>query len=306
MNGLPRIISFSGRKGSGKSLLTQFLQYKYNYKIINFADELKQLTCLLFNISSTELENSKDKLNPDIETYMQKNHEKICSIIHDETSIDIHFIQDVLCRSKINSIRSFLQIVGTDIIRSYNPDWHIDKIKNRINSHNRYCFSDTRFLNEKNFIENLNGECYFILRPNNLNVSQHLSETQLTWKEFNMNNILINNVSKEGFQENFNKILLHLESTCNRYREYNKDCFYYLPDQRIYDIYLKHGVIKKDQYTCYLTLKNCSKYDYILFTLFLKTNSLENVELDLDKEYVIDKELYCDNPFIIENLKKFL
>ena len=57
---LPRIISFSGRKGSGKTELADVCS-KYSYQVIYFADNLKDIICKCLDISRDTLEKLKDK-----------------------------------------------------------------------------------------------------------------------------------------------------------------------------------------------------------------------------------------------------
>ena len=59
LNKLPKILSFSGRKHSGKTELAKIC-IKYNYELINFADGLKELICNSLDISKEYLEEYKD------------------------------------------------------------------------------------------------------------------------------------------------------------------------------------------------------------------------------------------------------
>lgn len=190
---LPKIISFSGKKHSGKTELCK-VNEKYGYININFADELKKLVCNCLNISIKELEINKDKitnekyiLTPDNIHYISK-----------ETLIDINLIYDELYNKQFTSIRQILQFIGTDLIRKYSNNWHIDKIKNILknNPNNYYTISDTRFLNEKKLIDEFNGECWYIIRENQ-SYDTHVSENELSSLDFN--NIIYNNSNKNAF-----------------------------------------------------------------------------------------------------------
>ncbi len=188
---LPKIISFSGRKHSGKTELAKIC-LKYDYVLVNFADSLKDLVCDLLGITREYLEEHKDTIA--VQKY--KLDGKIAYIAN-ETDIDEQTV-GLFVLEPFNSIRSILQVIGTNLIRENNPLWHINKVKKQIleNPTKRFCIGDTRFLNEKMMIEELKGECWFIIRPNMFEISNHHSEIALKWPDFG-NNVIINNISKE-------------------------------------------------------------------------------------------------------------
>lgn len=190
---LPRIISFSGRKHSGKTELAKVC-LKYDYDIINFADSLKNLVCKLINVTRPFLEDHKDEVVRNM-----YDLSKCISLISNETNIEEHVVRACLEESpKFDSIRSILQVIGTNLIRKHNPCWHINKIRMVIleNPTKRFCIGDTRFKDEKIMIEELNGECWFIIRPNMFEFSNHTSEINLQWPDFE-SNVIINNIGKQ-------------------------------------------------------------------------------------------------------------
>jgi hypothetical protein len=305
----PRIISFSGRKGSGKSLLTLYLKNKYNYKIINFADELKNLICNILNISFHDLESKKDQLNDQLQNFINNNLESICDLLHNEICVEKDIIKQILLSQKISSIRTLLQLIGTDLIRYYNPEWHINKIKQKLNHNEYYCFGDTRFINEKAFIESLNGTCWFIIRPDNLNISNHISEINLRWSDFK-NNILINDTDKDTFELNFENALKYSnENVFIKYKDtFNIYRFHDIPHAYIYNLFLSYGVFEKENNQFYFTLKNCKNKDHFVFRKFLETNVFvyqKYNEFNVSECNEGDYVLKCKNPFIIENMKLY-
>ena len=58
-------------------------------------------------------------------------------------------------------------------------NWHINKIKEMINPDKKYVIEDVRFPNEKEMIEELGGENWFVVRPQLSNISHHISEESL-------------------------------------------------------------------------------------------------------------------------------
>lgn len=192
---LPRIIAFAGKKRSGKTLLANECK-KYGYNIINFADKLKEITCNVLNISNDHLDINKDIYQNDI--YI---NELSYNYIANEIGVSYLLIKEKLYKKKFNYYREILQFIGTDIIRDINKNWHLENIEKIIknNKNNLYCIGDLRFKNEKELIEELNGECWYIERENNSDNEnlQHLSENSLNKNDFN--NIIYNNKSKNDF-----------------------------------------------------------------------------------------------------------
>ena len=283
---LPRIISFSGRKGSGKTELANVCS-KYSYTVIYFADNLKDIICNCLDISRDTLEKIKDK-----EMVFDLSNKK--EYIAKELQIDTKNIGDL---SLFKSIREIMQILGTDIIRRYNPKWHINKTMMHLetNKDKKFCIGDCRFLNEKNMIEELGGECWYIIRPNQSNISNHVSETELNWTMFK-DKIIINTMGKKELIYNFDNYLYKRNKNIEiDYYEYNKlknNAFIYLNEKLVYLLGFFSGsnVFIKDNV---LTIEN----DNVL--------RLKYLQEELNNNYNINRinSINIYNPFIIENLK---
>ena len=283
---LPRIISFSGRKGSGKTELADVCS-KYSYQVIYFADNLKDIICKCLDISRDTLEKLKDK-------EMTFDLSNKTEYIAKELQIDTKDIGDL---SSFKSIREILQILGTDIIRRYNPNWHVNKTMMHLekNKDTKFCIGDCRFLNEKKMIENLGGECWFIIRPNQLNISNHISETQLNWSFFN-DKIIMNTMDKKDLIQKWVDYLqkrnmgIKIESfVSNKLRSQS---FLYLNENTVYllgffngsNVCIKHNV---------LIIEN----DNVLRLKYVKDELKSNYNIN----NINSISIY--NPFIIENLK---
>lgn len=196
------IIALSGRMHSGKSELAKICESN-GFKILKFADGLKNLICKLLYIDRDYLENNKELYKEYIISY---------EILSYELKIPIEYI---LAKRKSNiflSIREIMQFIGTDIIRNYIPDWHIQQLEKNIINGNSYCVDDLRFENEKKFIESISGESWYIMRTDNFLISNHKSETALTWKNFG-NNVIINNVTLNLLKKRWSKYIKNI--TCN-------------------------------------------------------------------------------------------
>ena len=129
------IIGFAGRARSGKSTLAQVLHNEEGYQILTIANYLKKLCCkLLGDISLTQLNELKNN-DTDI-TNLLKIDDNFIHIINEATGIGYEVIKNELINLPcgIPTVRAMLQIVGTDIIRKYYPDWHIIQLVNEIKS----------------------------------------------------------------------------------------------------------------------------------------------------------------------------
>ena len=201
------IISFSGRKESGKTELANICA-DYGYIKISFATALKKLVCFLLNLSSIDdLNQYKTKpIGKTIDDYM-------VGVISEETGIGVDFIKDVTKKITNESTgRDWLQVIGTDLIREKDPDWHVRKTFETMRHGKKYVIDDTRFPNELNALKEIGAECWFIIRNKTDNISNHKSETSLSYNDFDYN-VIVNNSTLEDFRKNWKCYLEYYEST---------------------------------------------------------------------------------------------
>ena len=189
-----KIISFSGRLRSGKTELATICE-KYGYEKLYFALPLKQLCADILDISIDGLNKAKNE-GTDIGL---KIDDCICTILSEETGIPLENVKDICYGKVLNNVREMLQFIGTDLIRKYNTNWHVNKMREMINPNKNYVIDDVRFPNELDLIRELGGDCWFIIRPKIDNVSNHESETALSWKDFG-NKVIVNDSSLELFK----------------------------------------------------------------------------------------------------------
>lgn len=198
-----RIIGFAGRKRSGKSMLAKGVkQNNPNTVIIAVADNLKILCAELLNVTVETLNKMKD----DGSVFYEKINGRWVSILNQHTGISDETIWEELGDKVFTNVREVLQVIGTDLIRKYTPNWHIDKTVERIKSideSNLVVIEDIRFPNEKREIENLGGEVFFVMRPKKFDVSNHPSETALKYTKFCSDAIIINDLPMEEMWKQF-------------------------------------------------------------------------------------------------------
>lgn len=197
------IIGFAGRKQSGKTTLAKTLQQEENAVIITIADFLKRLCCDLISMSYEELIEKKDNGY----TFDVTPDERWFKIINEKTGIDINSIRKELKGKHITTIRQLLQFIGTDVIRKYNENWHVQKMVEAIESYPKdklIVVDDVRFPNEREAILKRSGRVFFIVRSDVSNVSNHSSETALKWQDFNLKDIILNsNISLNVLKSQF-------------------------------------------------------------------------------------------------------
>ncbi len=193
------IIGFAGRKRAGKTSLSVYLTRIHEGTIVTIADALKNLCCDLLGFETIEeLNFYKDNgtsysFNPDKAPKWAKI---ICEQVFGEyTDEQYSEIVELLNGIYTYNVRELLQFVGTDIIRKYKPNWHVEKMVEAINNAptDLVCVDDVRFPNERNAIEDLGGTVFFVMRPDlSMDISNHESEVSLTWPLFEDNRIIFN------------------------------------------------------------------------------------------------------------------
>lgn len=297
-----KIIAFAGRARSGKSELAQLLKEKHNAKIITIANYLKYLCCDILQITYDELnklKNNKTILNlvPD---------ENWVDIINKQTGIDKKIVTDNLDDVIINDIRHMLQFIGTDIIRKYKPMWHVEKMMEDITngsvSYNLFAVDDVRFPNEKSAIEELGGECFFIVRPSTIKeATNHISEVSLLWKDFPYDKILINDVPIGFLKRNF------LRAYKNNFEKLN---WIFLSENEQYlCMNLEYGLSHKNE-ELFNSIKECIMNDTANMWFTPQNDkmakNLKDEVLGSCYEIGFDNSYMFYNPIIIENFKRFV
>lgn len=167
---MTKIIAFAGRKQSGKTTCSMFVQeYLGAAKIYNFADPLKRDICM--NILGL--------------TYNQCYGD----------DIDKNTPTDVFWNGKNLTAREVMQFVGTDLFRKMKQDVWASATINKIKKEQSpiAIIADCRFPNEVDAIKDIGG-LVIKLNRNPYN-SDHPSETALDAPEYNQENfdIVVNN-----------------------------------------------------------------------------------------------------------------
>ncbi len=285
------ILGLCGRLQSGKSEIAKICE-QYGYEKLYFALPLKQLCADLLDISIDELNKAKvERADIGVTIY-----EDMCQIISKETEIPLETVTKICYGVTIKDVRQMLQFIGTDLIRKYNTDWHVNRIRAMINKDKNYVLDDVRFPNEKKMIEELGGECWFIVRPTLDNISNHESETSLTWKDC-WNKIIINDTTLSNLQFKWETFISNYErSRAIRDKEFDRILENGFENEitplSIYDMMLLHKAF---------------------FTYVPKVYDKEKIKkitMNEDKSVFItyqdDSMEMVDNPLTVEDLKILL
>ena len=165
------IIGFAGRKRAGKTSLSKYLTEKHNGTIVTVADALKHLCCDLLGFDTIEELNTYKDKGTSWSFNKVKEAPQWAKIICEQvfggyTDEQYSEIVELLNGIYAYNVRELLQFIGTDIIRKFKPNWHVDKMVEAINNATTdlVCVDDVRFPNEREAIENLGGQVFFIMR----------------------------------------------------------------------------------------------------------------------------------------------
>lgn len=285
------VIGFAGRCRSGKTILSEVCE-KYGYQRLSFALPLKQLCADILDISIDELNRAKNENIP-IEITIGKD---VCEILSEETNIPIETTTEICDGKYLHTVRDMLQFIGTDYIRKYNSDWHVNRIREMIEDNGNYVIDDVRFPNEKRMIEQLGGDCWFVTRTTLDNVSNHESETSITWKDC-MNKVIVNNST-------LNELLFKWEIFMDNY---TRSCA--IRDEEFNKI-LENGLNENIASLSVLSVLMLSPSLFDYCPKDIEKNSVDTITMNEDKsvfiKYIDGSVEMIDHPLIIEDLKIYL
>ena len=289
-----RIIGLAGRMRSGKGSLADICE-KYGYKRLYFALPLKNICSKFLHVSIDELNRLKnEKIGIDVDFTNDA-----VDFFSEETDIPKEIVERVIKGRHVSSVRAMLQVIGTDLIRTFNMDWHVNKIRDMIEPNNKYVIEDIRFPNEKQLVEDLGGDNWFVVRPQINDVSHHISEESLKWQDFG-DKVIVNNKSLEYLEMTWENFLLNYERSTEVRQKY------------IVDISLK-GIDKwnghVDEAFTLLDSLFISPYYFQYERKELDRNMIKSFEINERNQAVIEygeSFIIIANPLVIEDLKLIL
>ena len=198
--------------------------------------------------------------------------------------------------------RHLLQYLGTDLVRSVLPNYWTGVIIGFLDAmepHNQFdvaIIADVRFPNEKAMVEELGGDCWFVIRTTIENVSNHESETSIKWNDC-WNKIIINDSTLSNLLFKWETFIDNYKHSCAiRDKEFNR--------------ILENG--STDMITP-LSIYDMLFLSKALFTYIPKTIEKDNVKsISMNEDhsvfitYADDSMELVENPLAIEELKLLL
>lgn len=184
------ILGLSGKALAGKDTVADYLLEKHNWtRKIGFATNLKVACMEVFNLTNYQVHTQEGKSSKfktpvifdkwilrDLITWMRKTH--------DVALEDVDY--DCILGVKLDSPRHILQFVGTEVMRYYAHNYHMEVVLWTIQQDERVVITDARFPNEIEGILSSDGYPVRINRPEHLRAkhgaalnSNHPSEIAL-------------------------------------------------------------------------------------------------------------------------------
>lgn len=298
------IIGLSGRKCSGKGEIANVLVKNFKFKRLYMAIPLKKIISELVGFEVNEKQETKTAI---VDKVLDENDIKLIS---QRIGVDENFIRTETQGVTFHTVRDMLQIIGTDVIRKYNPLWHINEVMKLIDNKSSYVIDDIRFPNEKKAIEEQGGDTWFIVRPLINDISNHISETSLQWQDFG-NKIIFNNIPLNALHKKWN--FAFTEIYLNNKGELRDKISKLLETESLKSLgkKLNYSANELIMYINNLMIPFPYLYEYERFKYYKDFPEKENKTLKIVKCSLTVKErnkrkILTSNPLTIENAKKFL
>ena len=184
------LIAFGYKAESGKDTASTYLKDKYGFKVLAFAENLKEFCFEHLGLSKEQLytqEGKATKLSTPI-VYDERVHGKLILWMRSYSPTTI--LDDgggALLGHVMNSPRDVVQFIGTDAMRKYNPNYHLECCFDRLVPGYDYVISDARFQNEVEGVIEKGGLCVELTRDSSIPGGQkntmHASEISLSgWR----------------------------------------------------------------------------------------------------------------------------
>lgn len=187
-----KIFSISGLKGSGKSTVANEL-FRQGYERRSFAGPMKDAVAALYGWDRELL----DEL-----AYKEAALDE--PVVWDSTTAAFlsgwfHLPVGALTQETrtYRTRREALQHIGTEVLRGYRDDFHVNLFEQSLHPNGLYAMDDARFPNELASLGNVGAEQVWVERPG-LTADGHASENSISKDDFEQ--VLHNDGTLEEFQ----------------------------------------------------------------------------------------------------------
>lgn len=192
------LVVVAGRKSSGKTTIADYLR-KAGYKRASFAGRLKRLTAAVYGWNEEDLWTDEGKEGL-LATPVEWGREEA-----DRLGCMIGASRPLVSTPRVFSRRrEALQYIGTDVLREYDPDFHVNSLREDISAGGRHVLDDCRFVNELQLCREMGCLATYVVRPSWFDYSNHRSETELRRRHFR--NIIVNDAGIEDLIAHFDNL----------------------------------------------------------------------------------------------------
>ena len=153
-------------------------------------------------------------------------NQDLCNRFADAFNVDRQFFGDIMLGKEIHSVRELLQTIGTDVLRTYDSEWHVHPLIKLVIAYDemgyRVVIEDVRFPNEKAYIESIGGEVFYVDRECEDERSSHIAENSLSAEDFEDIYVIKNDSDVETLISRFEERLKDIDHLGGKSWSYEK------------------------------------------------------------------------------------
>lgn len=195
------LVALAGRQGSGKTTLANDL-LRGGFRRLSFAGRLKRLVAQLYGWDEESLysEQGKQEPLPREVQWGPVQAEMLGAMIDASRPLRSE-------RREFATRREALQYVGTDVLRQYDDQFHLNSVREAVAAAPRadFVLDDCRFLNELQVMRELDAIPMFVTRPARFQYNNHKSESELRRRHFRY--VIVNDRSQPELVRGFQRLL---------------------------------------------------------------------------------------------------
>jgi len=194
------LVALAGRQGSGKTTLANDLR-RGGFKRLSFAGRLKSLVAAVYGWDEESLyteDGKQGKLDKPVKWGLFEA-EHLGALVKATRPLRSE-------KREFATRREALQYVGTDVLRAYDDQFHLNSVREQVAAEPNadFVLDDCRFLNELQVMRELDAIPVFVMRPDRYQYSNHKSESELRRRHFRY--VVLNDRSQADFVRGFHKL----------------------------------------------------------------------------------------------------
>jgi hypothetical protein len=287
---MKNLICLGGRKGSGKSEISKSL---VDFRVVSFADELRNIISKLYDTPVSVLKDPV--LKEQVFSKPLEWSDEVCDKL--SKTVDQTIVNSQEPR-QFTKWRQVLQFIGTDVLQKHDKQFHVKATVNKLDPNFNYVCDDVRFMHELNAFKqcsNFKFQDFYLIKPDNWIISNHISETELNWSLFQR--IIINDGTKEDLLNKFSLVQELNEGfklTNTAFLEHNTE------SKEMADFVFKYGKLEINKFI----ISHNDFYKFAIFKKYLNQHRKHSASPFFDFVRIGGElQLTIDCPIILENLK---